>query len=105
MTGANPQPQPELRVVGVLQLLLGGEQTATNPLDNRQIIRLGGHRMSDGRIIRIVDHHQLFGRKVSEERHLRDSGRGGDICDCRLVIPAVGEQPQSLPLETRPRSR
>ena len=38
MTGANPQAQPELRVVGHLQLLPGGEQTATDPLDNRQII-------------------------------------------------------------------
>ena len=105
MTGANPQPQPELRVVGVLQLLPCGEQTATDPLDNRQIIRLDGHRVSDGRIIRIVDHHQLLGRKVPEERHLRDPGRGGDICDRRLVVAAIGEQPQSLLLETRPRSR
>ena len=105
MTGANPQPQPKLRVVGVLQLLPGREQTSTDALDNRQIIRLGGHRMSDGRIIRIIDHHQLFGRKVSEERHLRDPSCGGDICDRRLVVPAIGEQPQSLPLQARPRSR
>jgi hypothetical protein len=105
MTGANLKSQPDLGVIGVLQLRPCGEQTATDPFDDRQIIRLGGHRVSDGRIIRIVDHYQLFGRKVPEESHLRDPSRGGDICNRRLVITALGEQPQGLPLETRPRSR
>jgi hypothetical protein len=105
MTGANLEPQPQLSVIGVLQLLPGGEQTSADPLDNRQIIRLGGHRLGDSRIIGIVHHYQLFGWKVPEERHLGDPGRGGDVCDCRLVVAALSEQPQCLPLETRPRSR
>ena len=44
-------------------------------------------------------------RKEPEERHLRDPSRAGDIRDRRLVVTPIREQPQSLPLETRPRSR
>jgi hypothetical protein len=105
MTSANLKPPPELGVIGVLQLRPCSEQTAPDLLDDRQIIRLDGHRVSNGRIIRIVDHHQLLGRKVPEERHLRDPSCGGDIGDGRLVVAAIGEQPQSLPLQACPRSR
>jgi hypothetical protein len=102
MTGANPQPQPERRAGDVLQQLPCSEQTTTDPLDNRQISSLDGHRMNDGRIRGIVHHSQLLGRKVPEERHLRDLGRGGDICARRLLVAALGKQCRSLPLQTRP---
>ena len=58
--------------------------------------------MSDGWIIGIVDNHQLLGRKVPEECHLSDPGCSRDIRDRRFLVTPIGEQPQSLPLETRP---
>ena len=82
-----------------------GVTQMTDPLNNRQISRLDGHRLSDGRIIRIIHNHQLLGRKVPEERHLRNPGWSGDIRNRRLVVAAIGEQPQRFSLEPRPGSR
>jgi hypothetical protein len=95
MTRANPE-QPELCLVGILELLPSGEQTATDPLDNRQISRLNGRSMSHDRIIKIVHNHRLLDRKVPKEHDLCDPGCGGDICNCRLVVATIGKRPSAF---------
>ena len=42
---------------------------------------------------------------VERVRHLRNPGCSGDIRNRRLVVAAIGEQPQRFSLEPRPGSR
>ena len=62
-----------------------------------EVPRLGGDRLSEHRVVRVVEDDVLLGREVTEERHVRHARCGRDLCDCRTVVAALFEQAHRVP--------
>ena len=96
-------PLPHLLLVGQGDPADGFAQAAAGSRQRLEESRLRGHGGAELRVERVLEDHGVLGGEVSEERHLADPSRTGDLLDGSRVEPVLGEEVECHPLQARVR--